>query len=95
MEARGCGARKGARPTCAPAGSVPLGGRVDARHREGLVGAERGNRPGSRSASIVLPEPGGPIIKRWCGPAAATSRGAPTEPLYTGLRLGEEPKFAG
>ncbi len=45
--------------------------RVTVRASSGLSG---GRRPGSRSASIVLPEPGGPIIKRWCGPAAATSR---------------------
>ena len=33
-----------------------------------------GSRLGSRSANIVLPEPGGPISNRWCRPAAATSR---------------------
>ena len=32
-----------------------------------------GSSPGSRSASIVLPAPGGPVRNRWCPPAAATS----------------------
>ena len=32
-----------------------------------------GSSPSRRSASIVLPEPGGPIIRRWWRPAAATS----------------------
>ena len=32
-----------------------------------------GSRPGSRAASIVLPAPGGPIMSRWCPPAAASS----------------------
>jgi hypothetical protein len=32
-----------------------------------------GRRPGRRSASIVLPAPGGPARNRWCPPAAATS----------------------
>ena len=33
-----------------------------------------GSRPGSRAASIDLPAPGGPIIRRLCAPAAAISR---------------------
>ena len=32
-----------------------------------------GSSPGSRSASIVLPAPGGPASSRWCPPAAAIS----------------------
>ena len=38
------------------------------------LGGRSGSRPGSRAASIDLPEPGGPIIRRLCPPAAATSR---------------------
>ena len=51
-----------------------------ARHRVHRGDLERccrgraaGSSPGSRSASIVLPAPGGPVISRWCPPAAATS----------------------
>ena len=32
-----------------------------------------GSNPGSRSASIVFPAPGGPDRNRWCPPAADTS----------------------
>ena len=38
------------------------------------TGSSVGNRPGSRVASIVFPDPGGPTNSRWCPPAAATSR---------------------
>ncbi len=42
-----------------------------------------GRRPGRRRASMVLPAPGGPIIRRLCAPAAAISRArrAPACPL--------------
>ena len=33
-----------------------------------------GRMPGRRDASIVLPDPGGPMNKLWCAPAAAISR---------------------
>ena len=33
-----------------------------------------GNKPGNRCASIVLPDPGGPTSRRWCPPAAESSR---------------------
>ena len=33
-----------------------------------------GRIPGKRFASMVLPDPGGPIINTLCDPAAATSR---------------------
>ncbi len=36
-------------------------------------GASGGRSPGSRAASIDLPEPGGPTINRLCEPAAAIS----------------------
>ncbi len=44
--------------------------RVTARASSGVSG---GSSPTRRSASIVLPDPGGPIMSRWCRPAAATS----------------------
>lgn len=38
------------------------------------VRASGGSRPGRRAASMLLPAPGGPTIKRLWPPAAATSR---------------------
>ena len=50
-------------------------GGMDAGHRERLLQREwrEQHRP-RRSASMVLPDPGGPTMRRWCRPAAATSR---------------------
>ena len=68
--------RRPARP--AAARRQHAGHRVDRRHLQRLCSVERrGSMPGSRSASIVLPAPGGPCRKRWWPPAAATSSGAP------------------
>ena len=47
--------------------------RMDRRDLQGLGVRQLGNKPGSRCASIVFPTPGGPVIIRWCAPAAATS----------------------
>ncbi len=72
-EAWWCGARKGGRSNRAPSGSVPPAAewtRVTVNASSGVSG---GSRPGRRSASMVLPDPGGPTMRRWWRPAAATS----------------------
>ena len=43
------------------------------RSREARASSRGGSTPGNRSASMVLPEPGGPDRRRWWPPAAATS----------------------
>ena len=47
---------------------------VHARRLDGLVQGEGGRMVGSRFASIVFPEPGGPTMMTLWPPAAATSR---------------------
>ena len=66
VDAVWCGARSGGRVTSAdPPGSTP-GDRVDRGDLERLLaGSAPGRRPGSRSASMVLPAPGGPCRSRW------------------------------
>ena len=73
MDAWWCGARNGVRPTARP--RVGRSRRRSApRHREGLVGAERGQETGESLGQHRLTRTSGPVMKRWCGPAAATSR---------------------
>ena len=69
----------GAAPrTWAGVTSGASGGRVPATEwiavtSSAACSSSGGSSPGSRSASIVLPAPGGPVRNRWCPPAAATS----------------------
>ncbi len=51
---------------------------------------------GRRRASIVLPTPGGPTIKRWCEPAAATAsaRRACSSPRTSARSSGSSPSGA-
>ena len=56
------------------------GRRMDAGHGAS-AGVSRGRSPTTRSASLVLPDPGGPIISRWCRP--------PPQPRWPGNHDGE------
>ena len=68
-----CGARKGRSVSRPAPGGKHSGDAVDLRGLERFGKVSRGRMPASRLASIVLPEPGGPIISTLCVPAAATS----------------------
>ncbi len=81
MEARVVRGPDGARPASAPGGSAQPAAewtRVTVRASSGLSG---GKRPGSRSASIVLPEPGGPMMSRLVRAGGGHLEGAPAEGL--------------
>ena len=67
-----CGERNGRVRTSALPGQQPRDA-VDLRDFQRLLGVSAGRIVGSRFASMVLPEPGGPIIITLCPPAAATS----------------------
>ena len=67
--------------------------RGDHRDLEQFLRLQRGRMEGSRCASIDLPEPGGPIIRRLCPPAAATSS-ARSRALLS-LDVGEVGQVAG
>lgn len=66
MVAEWCGAQYGGRAT-----SGSPGGRIPATECTAVTSSEScrvsgGRIQGIRSASIVLPAPGGPLRKRWC-----------------------------
>ena len=67
------GARKGGRSNRAPSGRAQPAAEWMRATVSASWSVSGGRRPTRRSASIVLPEPGGPIIRRWWRPAAATS----------------------
>ncbi len=94
-EAEWCGSRKGRRRVTAPPVSTPatLWIMLTSSASRGDRG---GSSPGSRCASIDLPEPGGPTINRLCAPAAATSsaRLAASCPLMS-ARSGNGPSSRG
>ncbi len=86
-----CGARKGrtlSSPT--PLGSAPATLWICVvSTASGKVSG--GRIPGKRLASMVLPEPGGPIISTLCDPAAATSRARLAVPCpRTSLKSAQE-----
>jgi hypothetical protein len=70
----GAGPGKGGWLTSTPSGSGTPAAECTLVTTSDSSGVSAGSRPGRRSASMVLPEPGGPTISRWCRPAAATSR---------------------
>ena len=72
-EAWWCGARKGGRSSSVSSGRAQPAAewiRVTVSASSRVSG---GSNPTRRSASMVLPDPGGPIMRRWWRPAAATS----------------------
>ena len=73
-EALWCGARNGGRVTSPVVGSPsPATEWTRVASRE-VARSRGGSRSGRRVASMVFPEPGGPTIRRWWPPVAATSR---------------------
>ena len=69
------GARSGGRRTSPPGRGMPAAECTRVASRA-WASSRSGRRPGRRWASIVLPAPGGPTIRRWWPPAAATSSAA-------------------
>jgi hypothetical protein len=53
---------------------------MDGSHLHGRGVGQVRQQPGKRSASIVLPAPGGPVSNMWCAPAAATSKARRASP---------------
>ena len=72
MLAEFCGARNGRRLVSAPPSITPA---IDCTMEtsSSSAGASGGRIDGSRAASIDLPAPGGPTMRRLWPPAAATS----------------------
>ncbi len=64
MEAWWCGARKGGRSKSSPSGRAQPAAEWMRATVRASADVSGGSRPSRRSASIVLPEPGGPIIRR-------------------------------
>ena len=87
-----CAQRRPASSAARPPGSTPATEWIAVTSSDSSR-ASAGSSPGSRSASIVLPAPGGPCRSTWCPPAAATSRAnrASAWPA-TSARSGERPR---
>jgi hypothetical protein len=74
LDALWCGDSKGGRTRKAPKFETPKpASECTALTSRASPTARSGNIVGNRSASIVLPAPGGPTIKTWCAPTADTN----------------------
>ena len=73
-EALWCGASNGGVRTSSRSGVPPAVRERMAVTSMAASSSSGGRMLGSRSASMVFPDPGGPVKSRWCPPAAAISR---------------------